>query len=107
MPLYLYQAAYTSESLAAQMKSPADRLKVVGGQLKSAKVRIMAGGYSFGEYDISLIMDAPDDTAMAAAAIAIGAGGAVQNAKTTKLLSGDEYVDALKKASSIAYKPAR
>ena len=27
MPLYLYQAAYTAESLAAQMKKPADRFR--------------------------------------------------------------------------------
>lgn len=107
MPLYLYQAAYTAESLAAQMKNPSDRLKVVGGQLKPAGVRIVGGGYSFGNYDISLIMEAPDDTVMAAAAIAIGSGGAVRNTKTTKLLSGTEYVDALKKASSISYKPAK
>jgi len=107
MPLYLYQAAYTAESLTAQMKNPADRLKVVGGQLKSAGVRIVGGGYSFGDYDISLIMEAPDDTVMAAAAIVIGSGGAVRNAKTTKLLSGAEYVEALKKASSIGYKPAK
>ena len=107
MPLYLYQAAYTAESLTAQMKNPADRLKVVGGQLKPAGVRIVGGGYSFGDHDISLIMEAPDDTVMAAAAIVIGSGGAVRNAKTTKLLSGAEYVEALKKASSIGYKPAK
>lgn len=29
MPQYLYQAAYTPESLAAQIKNPQDRLEVV------------------------------------------------------------------------------
>jgi len=107
MPLYLYQAAYTPESLAAQIKNPTDRLEIVGGQLKSAGVRIITGGYSFGDYDISLIMDAPDDTTVAAVSVAISAGGAVRNAKTTRLLSGAEYVEALRKASSVGYKPAK
>jgi uncharacterized protein with GYD domain len=107
MPLYLYQAAYTSESLAAQIKNPADRLEIVGGQIKSAGVRVVMGGYSFGDYDICVIMEAPDDAAMAAVSVAIGAGGAVRNARTTRLLSGAEYVEALKKASTVAYKPAK
>jgi uncharacterized protein with GYD domain len=107
MPLYLYQAAYTPESLAAQIKNPMDRLEVVGGQLKSSGVRVVTGGYSFGDYDISLVLDAPDDTAMAAVSVTISAGGAIRNARTTKLLSGSEYVEALRKASSITYKPAK
>ena len=107
MPLYLYQAAYTPESLTAQMKSPADRLEIVGGQIKSAGVRIVTGGYTFGDYDLCVIMEAPDDTAMAAVSVAIGAGGAVRNARTTRLLTGAEYVEALKKASKVAYKPSK
>ena len=67
----------------------------------------MTGGFSFGEYDITLVMDAPDDATAAAVAIAIGAGGAVRNAKTTRLMSGAEYVEALNKAANIGYKPAK
>ena len=107
MSLYLYQAAYTPEALAAQMKNPTDRLEIVGGQLKSVGVRMVAGGFSFGEHDISIVMEAPDDTTMAAASVAISAGGAIRNAKTTRLLSGGEYVEALRKASTVAYKPPK
>src|SRR3989442_13388252 len=77
MPQYLYQVAYTSESLAAQIKNPQDRLEVVGKQLNDAVgARILAGGYSYGEYDVSVIVDAPDDVTMAAVAVSIAAGGA-------------------------------
>jgi uncharacterized protein with GYD domain len=107
MPLYLYQAAYTPESLAAQMKKPADRFATVAKQVKSAGVKFVTGGFSFGEHDITLVMDAPDDSTAAAVAIAIGAGGAVRNAKTTRLMSGAEYVEALTKAANIGYKPAK
>ena len=107
MPLYLYQASYTAESLAAQMKQPVDRLEVVNKQLESSGCRIVSGGYGFGTFDVAVILEAPDDTTAAAIAIAIGAGGAIKSAMTTKLLNGAQWVEALKKASSVGYQPAR
>jgi uncharacterized protein with GYD domain len=110
MPQYLYQLAYTSESLAAQIKNPQDRLELVGKQLVDAVgAHIVGGGYSFGEYDISIIVDAADDVTMAAVALAIAAGGAVKAAKTTALLSGPQWVAALKKAPAVSakYRPAK
>jgi uncharacterized protein with GYD domain len=109
MPQYLYQVAYTSQSLGAQIKSPQDRLELVGKQITDAVgARILAGGYSYGEYDISVIVEAADDVTMAAVAIAIAAGGAVRVAKTTPLLSGGQWVAALKKAPAVSaqYRPA-
>ena len=110
MPQYLYQVAYTSESIAAQIKNPQDRLKLVGKQIASAVgAKILSGGYSYGEYDVSVIVEAPDEVSMAAVALAIAAGGAVKAAKTTPLLSGTQWVAALKKAPAVSaqYKPAR
>ena len=110
MPRYLYQAAYTPESLAAQIKEPQDRLEVAAKPLTEAVGgRLLAGGYSFGDYDAVIIYEAPDDTAAAALALAVGAGGAVKAAKTTRLLSGQEWTDALRKAQGLApqYRPAR
>tara|TARA_B100000700_G_C15013913_1_gene842337 strand:+ start:1677 stop:2015 length:339 start_codon:yes stop_codon:yes gene_type:complete len=107
MTQYLYQAAYTPESLAAQMQNPADRLATVGETIsKSIGAKIIGGGFSFGEYDIAVIIEAADDTVMAAVAIAVASGGAVRSSKTTRLLSGDEWVEALNKSSSVAYTPA-
>src|SRR5947208_14437340 len=101
MPQYLYQLAYTPESLAAQMKNPQDRLEVVGKQLtESAGVKIVAGGYSFGEYAVAVIVEAADDTTTAAVALAIAAGGATTLAKTTPPLSGAQRVAAQQNAHS-------
>jgi uncharacterized protein with GYD domain len=82
-------------------------LEVVAEQIRSTGVRLVAGGFSFGEHDIAIVLEAPDDTTMAAVSVAISAGGAVRNARTTRLLSGGEYVEALKKASSVGYRPAK
>jgi uncharacterized protein with GYD domain len=110
MPQYLYQLAYTPESLAAQIKNPQDRLETVGKQLVDAVgAHIVGGGYSFGEYDVSIVVEAADDVTMAAVALAIAAGGAVKAAKTTSLLSGPQWVGALKKAPAVTaqYRPAK
>jgi uncharacterized protein with GYD domain len=110
MPLYLYQVAYTSESLAAQIKNPQDRLEIVGKQIADAVgAKILGGGYSYGEYDVSVLVEAADEVTMAAVAIALAAGGAIKAAKTTPLLSGSQWVAALKKAPAVSaqYRAAR
>jgi uncharacterized protein with GYD domain len=109
MPLYLYQAAYTAESIAAQINNPQDRLEVNRPTFEAIGGKLVAGGFSFGEYDVAAVYEAPDDVSAAALALAVGAGGALKAAKTTRLLSGAEWVDALRKATSIAnvYRPAR
>ncbi len=109
MPLYLYQAAYTAESLAAQIKDPKDRIEVVRPAFEAVGGKILASGYPFGEYDVMAVYEAPNDTAAASLALAVAAGGAVKAAKTTRLLSGQEWVAALKQAQTVSptYKPAR
>jgi uncharacterized protein with GYD domain len=107
MPLYMYQAAYTPESLAALIKSPQDRIEAVRPAFEGIGGKILAGGYPFGEYDVVIIYEAPDDTRAASLALAVAAAGAVRQAKTTKLLSGQEWMAALQGAQTSAYRPAR
>jgi uncharacterized protein with GYD domain len=56
---------------------------------------------------VVVIFDAPDDTAAASVAMAVAAGGAVKAAKTTRLLSGQEWVESLRRAQNSQYQPAR
>lgn len=109
MPLYMYQGAYTPESLAAQIREPRDRIEVVKPAFDAIGAKILAAGYPFGEYDVVVIYEAPDDTAAASLALAVAAGGAVKAAKTTKLLSGKEWIASLTAAQKVApqYRPAR
>ena len=109
MALYMYEAAYTSESLAAQIKEPQDRLEVVKPLMEAAGARLIVGGYAFGDYDVMVVYEAQDDTAAAALALAVGAGGAVRSARTTKLLTGQQWVESLRKAQGAfpQYRPAR
>jgi uncharacterized protein with GYD domain len=107
MALYIYQAAYTAESVAAQIKEPQDRIEAVRPAIEGLGGRLIAGGYPFGEYDVLVLVDAPDETVMASIALTVAAGGAVRQAKTTRLLSGQEWVDSLRRAQGSQYQPAR
>jgi uncharacterized protein with GYD domain len=110
MPLYMYQAAYTAESLAAQLKKPENRVEAVGrAACEAVGGKLVGGWYCFGDYDLAIVADVPNNESMAAIALAIAAGGAVKAAKTTVLMTGAEAVAGMKKAEAVAkvYKPAR
>ena len=105
MPSYLVQVSYTPEAVAALLKKPQDRTTVVskaaqklGGSLKNAWL-------AFGDYDTIVVVDLPDNTAAAAFAMAISAGGSCKSVKTTSLLSVEEGIAAMKIASGTGYKP--
>ena len=110
MPIYMWQAAYTPESWAAQVKNPQNRAETVGRQLVEAVGgRLIGAWYSFGEYDLVLIADVPNNQAMSALAMGVAAGGAIKDSKTTVLMTGTEGVEAMRQADSVArtYTPAR
>ncbi len=110
MPLHMYQAAYTPESWAAQIKNPQNRVETVGPQLcQAVGGKFVRGWLCFGDYDLVLIADVPDNESMAAVALGVAAGGAIKASKTTVLMTGTEGEGALKKADAVtkAYKPAR
>jgi uncharacterized protein with GYD domain len=109
MSLYMYQAAYTAESWAAQIRNPQNRVESVGRQAAEAVGGKMVGGwYCLGGYDLILIADVPNIESMAAIAVAIAAGGAIRSSHTTALMTGAELVAALKKSEAVVrgYKPA-
>jgi uncharacterized protein with GYD domain len=110
MPLYMWQGSYTGESWAAQMKNPQNRVDAVGrAACEAVGGKLVGGWYCFGDHDIVIIADVPNAEAMAAIAIALGAGGALSGGKTTVLMNGAQAVEAIKKASDVAkvYRPAR
>jgi uncharacterized protein with GYD domain len=110
MPLYMFQFAYTSESWAAQISSPQNRIDTVAPALcETAGGKLVGAWLCFGDYDGVFILDMPNVESMAAVALAIAGGGAVKSSKTTVLMTGAQGVDALKKAETVSkgYQPAR
>jgi uncharacterized protein with GYD domain len=97
MVLYMYQASYTAKSMAAQLAEPRDPVESIRPTLEDLGAKILVAGFPFGEYDLLVVYEAPDDMTAASVAMAIAAEGEVKSAKTTRLLSGQEWLESLRK----------
>jgi len=107
MTLYMYQASYTAKSMAAQLKEPQDPLEAIRPTLEDLGAKILVAGFPFGEYDVLVVYEAPDDMTAASVAMAISAAGEVKSGKTTRLLSGQEWLESLRKRRIVNIRRAR
>jgi uncharacterized protein with GYD domain len=105
MPSYLVQVSYSSEALAALIANPQDRTEVVKKVAKKLGGKIHGAWLSFGDYDLVMVMEMPDNVSAAAIALASAAGGSCKTVKTTPLLTIKEGLEALEKAATSGYKP--
>jgi uncharacterized protein with GYD domain len=107
MVLYMYQASYTAKSMAAQLKEPQDPAEVIKSALEDLGAKILVAGFPFGEYDVLVVYEAPDDMTAASVAMAVAAAGEVKSGKTTRLLSGQEWLESLRKRRVVKTRKAR
>ncbi|MET0714700.1 MAG: GYD domain-containing protein [Mycetocola sp.] len=105
MPIYLSKFSYAPETWARLMGNPEDRRIAAQSYIESVGGKLHGFWYAFGEHDGYNLWEAPDNVSMAAVAIAIGGGGALSSLETTVLLTVDETLDALDKASQLQYRP--
>jgi uncharacterized protein with GYD domain len=106
MPHYLQQVAYSREGWEAVVANPQNRIEAVRPAVEKLGGKIESAWFSFGDYDIVVISEMPDNVSAAAIAMAFAAGGACKSVQTTPLLSADEAIQALKKARDCGYHPA-
>ena len=103
MPKYLYQASYTTEGAKGLLKDGGSKRRAAAeGLVKSLGGKLEAFYYAFGEPDLFIILDVPDNVSAAAGALTVTAAGAV-SIKTTVLLSPEELDQAAKKSAT--YRP--
>lgn len=105
MATYLFQVAYSSSALSALIADPQDRAEAIRKPIENLGGKVVGFWFAFGEFDIVGVVEMPDNIAAAAFALAIAAGGSVKAQKTTPLLSIEDGLAAVKKASSSGYKP--
>ena len=103
MAKYLLQGNYNSEGVKGLLKE--------GGSSRRTAVEKLIGGmggsvesiyYAFGDTDIYVIVDMPDNVSVAAVALFVNSAG-VTTVKTTVLLTPEEIDEAVKKTP--AYRP--
>ena len=105
MAMYLTRFSYTPATWAKLIRNPEDRRAAARQYIESVGGKLHGFWYAFGEHDGYNLWEAPDNVSMAATALAISAGGALSSFQTTPLMTVEDTIEALKKASSITYRP--
>lgn len=105
MAYYLLQGAYTAEVWKTLVENPANRVEAIRPAIEKLGGRVEGAFFAFGDYDVVLIMEMPDNVSAAAFALAVAAGGAFKSHKTTPLMSMEEGVEAMRKAGGTGYRP--
>jgi len=104
MPQFLTQVSYTDQAWQALISNPQNRLEALRPVLENLGGRIVNAWFAFGDYDLVLITELPNNVSAAALAIAAAAGGACKSVKTTPLMEAAEGLEALKKAATSGYR---
>jgi uncharacterized protein with GYD domain len=103
MPKYLIQANYVGEGLKGLLKEGgSSRRAAVEKLFGSVGGRIETFYYAFGDTDLFIIADVPDNVSAAALSLTVNAAGAA-TAKVTVLLTAEEIDAAAKKTPT--YRP--
>jgi len=105
MAKYLFQATYTSDAWAAQVQNPQNRAEILRPMIERLGGRMECAYFAFGEYDVVAIFEMPDNVSMATFSLAGAAGGAVKAVKTTPLMTIEEGMEAMRRASGTGYQP--
>ncbi len=97
MPKYLISASYTQEGMSGLLKEGGtSRRNTVNRLIRDMGGSLEAFYYAFGDDDVYVIFDMPDEVSATAISMVIGATGAVR-LKTTVLMSPETIDEAAKK----------
>src|SRR6185312_10288978 len=103
MARYLIQATYNADARKAFIAHPQDRIPGVATLMERLGGKLECFYFSMGEFDVTAIAELPDDTSAVAGALAVTGAGHLAAYHTTKLLTGDEMVEAMTKAHGLTY----
>lgn len=104
MALYMIQAAYTPQALAALAKKPEDREQGARALVERAGGKLLSFYYCLGDYDVTGVYEAPDLTTATAISLALSSPGHLKAFKTTPLLTSAEGQEGMRKAGSLVYR---
>ena len=103
MPKYLMVGSYSVEGAKGLLKDGGSkRRKVAEAAVKSVGGTVESFYFAFGEHDLYIILDVPDNVSIAAASLTISAAGGFR-ARTIVLLTPEEIDQATKKTTN--YQP--
>ena len=98
MPRFMVQASYTAEGAKGLLKDGGSgRRNAVEKLIKSAGGKLESVYFAFGEDDVFVIAEMPDNATAAAVSLTVSASGAVRT-RTVPLLTVEEIDQAAKKS---------
>src|SRR5690349_4285974 len=103
MPKYLIEASYTADGVkGVQAGGGTSRRDAIAALAESVGGRMESFYFGFGERDVFVVVDLPDNESAAAVALTVNASGVVTT-HTTVLLTPEEVDSAAKRA--VEYRP--
>ena len=104
MPLYLGRFKYSAEAIKAMIENPHDRGAVAADAAASLRCKLHGIWWAFGEHDGVFLLEAPDNVAVVALAMAVGASGQIST-ETIALLDMNEAQEAMRRAATATFRP--
>ena len=105
MAKFLVEVKYTLEGIkGVKSEGGTARVAAATASIEELGGKVEAFYFAFGESDVFVIVDAPDNVSAAALGLAVTAGGGAAT-RTTVLLTAGEMDEAAKKASGSSYRP--
>jgi uncharacterized protein with GYD domain len=102
MSKYLVQVGYTAEAWTAMSRGPQSVMERVQASAEALGGSIESLFFCFGDYDLVGVVEFPDSRGVAAWSMAVTSGGGVRACRTTTLLSVEEGLQALGRASHLS-----
>jgi uncharacterized protein with GYD domain len=103
MPKFLIDASYTTEGVkGVQSSGGTARVEAVSKAVEGLGGRVESFYFAFGDRDVYVVVDLPDNESAVALAIAVGSSGMV-DIRTTPLVTPQEVDAAAEK--SVSYTP--
>jgi uncharacterized protein with GYD domain len=101
----MIEAAYTAEAWKLMLKKPEDRGEAIRPVIEKLGGSMVNSWFAFGDHDIVLLAEFPDNVSAASFAVAAMAGGGLRSIKTTPLLELPEGREVMKRAAKSGYRP--
>ena len=108
MAYYLFQGRYSTDAIKAMVANPQDRETAARALVEAAGGKMHSFFFCFGQEDVVAVLEFPDDGAMSACSLVLGASGALAGGATAKRITSSEAQAAMSKAKALksSYKPA-
>lgn len=103
MPIFMVQSSYTNTAWGKLVQRPENRMEALKPVIDRLGGRVLAWYYTFGEYDVVVLFEVPNNVTAAAVSMAIASSGAVKTFTTTVLMTPEEGFDAMLLAQGAGY----